>query len=392
MRRVQQPLFSAVVCLVFLLIPIAGYAQTEQPLDEITLGLTQRTRILAAHPKIEGTTANLLAETVFMTLLRTPTGASAPFLPYEVTLIQDSSVNAFSTAAGKVYLSGGILPLMRDDLGVWAAVLSHEIAHTLRQHHYRAYLRAFQLQYQIAYYRARAAQGDESANWALLGLAIVGPLANLKLSRNEEHDADRLGVMMMAEAGYHPDWAITLQRRMRKNVGDQSKLGAFFSDHPRWATREQRTMKAYADALDVFQSRWADLAQSPGGTPPPIATLGAPLAREDQINKSAVIVIPLEIRNAKDVPITVAVFFSKDNRPVAGALAEYQSKDGSLAAFEVLKPHTYSEPATVAIAVPTAALRTTHRKLKAVVVVAAGDEILETSKPFKVSFPKPAKH
>ena len=322
-------------------------------------------------------------------LLQTRVAASGPPLPYEVTLIQRRDINAYATPGGKVYVTSGLISLLGNDPGMWAGVLGHEIGHTLGRHHYRAYLRALQNQRLAAYYRALAAAGDESATWALLAHNIAGGLVNLKLSRDDEHEADRLGLMMMAEAGFHPDFATTFQRRMRNTVGDHSKLRAFFSDHPRWVTRQQRTMKVYKKARTFFESRWTDPSQSPGGTPPPVATLGKVAVRRDKVTKAVNIDIPLSIRNAKDAPIVVAVRFTRKKKPVMAALPEYQLSDGSLAAFHSLTPESWDVSTTVSVRVPTAALGTKHRKLKGTVAIVAGDELLDQSKPFKVSFPKP---
>jgi predicted Zn-dependent protease len=91
----------------------------------------------------------------------------------------------------------------------------------------------------------------------------------MKLDRNDELEADRLGLMMMAQAGIHPDYALTLMDRLKHVTGDRSKFAAFLtSDHPRWETREKKTKQVYQEALLTFQTRWKDSSQSPGGTPP----------------------------------------------------------------------------------------------------------------------------
>ena len=66
-------------------------------------------------------------------------------------------------------------------------------------------------------------------------------VAQYEVSRDEELQADRLGLLMMAEAGYHPDYVLKLMENFRRHTGDKSKAGTFLlSDHPRWETREKK--------------------------------------------------------------------------------------------------------------------------------------------------------
>jgi predicted Zn-dependent protease len=91
----------------------------------------------------------------------------------------------------------------------------------------------------------------------------------MKLSRNEELEADRLGLMMMAQAGIHPDYAEVLMRRLHAITGDENKIAAFLlSDHPGWETREKKVRKAREEALSIFNREFASAADSPGGIPP----------------------------------------------------------------------------------------------------------------------------
>ena len=372
-----------------LLIPVISAGQSGDILDEIALGLAQRNQLLSAYPKVEDPIVNQTAQVVSYLLLNTNVGAARPPLPYEVAVIKHGGINAFSTAGGKVYVTEGIVPILGNNLGLWAAVLAHEIGHAVGRHHYRAYLRALEERAQIAYYRRRVAQGDKSANWALLGYTIASGLGGLKLSREDEHEADYIGLRMMAEAGFHPDLAITLYRRMRKVVGDQSRLGAFFSDHPRLVTREQRTMKAYQDALRVFESLWPNPDQSPGGVPPALATFGQISVKQDAVSKAAIVSLPVNIRNSKDVPVKTVILFSKNKKPVRATTPEYQLGNGSLGAFQTLTPSSWNTSTVVSMQIPTVALGTKDRKLNAKAFVIVGDEVIAESKPFEASFPKP---
>jgi predicted Zn-dependent protease len=63
---------------------------------------------------------------------------SGPSQPYELSPLNSPSVNAFSTAAGKVYVDSGMLPYIEKNPGLWAAVLSHELGHCVGQYQYHA--------------------------------------------------------------------------------------------------------------------------------------------------------------------------------------------------------------------------------------------------------------
>ena len=62
--------------------------------------------------------------------------------------------------------------------------------------------------------------------------------------RRAPADAQGLGGLLMAQAGYHPDFVIAVQRRFRALLGDQTRFDEFFATHPRWAAREEHTMRA----------------------------------------------------------------------------------------------------------------------------------------------------
>lgn len=356
--------------------------------NEVSLGLTFRRSILAERTELTEGPEVRVSQSVFQTLINTSFVRQGDPFPYRLTLLEGSIINASSYAGGQILAEGGLVSLLKDSPGLWAAVLGHEIAHTRSHHQYNAYLRYVNLQEQIEYYRRRAAAGDQSANWALLGLGIGGGIINKKLSRNDELEADRLGMFIMAEAGYHPDFAISCYRRIAFKTGDQSKLSAFFADHPRWVTREQRALKAYSDALAIFDSRWADVDESPGGRPPVIATLNNIRSKKDQSNKVAVITASLNVRNAKGLSISCSAIFHVDGKPVPSVMNGLKTSEGHLIAGIKGKLTTLDETGTIEIRVPTEAIGTKHRKLKSYLVVFGPDgEVLYTSDEFSVSFP-----
>lgn len=356
--------------------------------DEIALGYGRMGTLLSNYPAIRGTKEDNLAQAVLAKLRATAVVRNAPTLPYDVTIIERNDVNAFTTFGGHHFVTSAMARLLGDDAGLWAAVEGHELGHSIGRHVYKTYLRDTDLQRQIAYLRRRVASGDQSANWSLIAVAVAGRLLNNKMERNDENEADRLALSMMVEAGYHPDFEIALIHKLKAKTGDQSKFAALFSDHPRWATREERALKIYDEALARFESRWPDTASSPGGLPPMIATVGKVSIKQDKIQKGVVMQAPYSIRNAKGIEIDAAVFFSFKGNAVPSLNPQFQATDGSFVAIKGFMPGSRIQSGSMEIAIPSAAIGISERKLKARFCLINADEPVECSKEVDASFPK----
>src|SRR5467141_2206588 len=193
------------------------------PIDfalDYQLGLSERGKIRGSSALLENTAYNEAGITVFTKLVQNPSVASLG-LPYRwnFTIVDDGSVNAHSLPDGEVSVGSGLAKLIGTNPGLWSAVLSHETAHTARRHAVRKYLYGVYVNEMIQYYQLRARAGDNSANWAVVGLRISAPIAAARLSRNLEHDADIQGMMLMAREGYHPDYVFGLHHLVRANTG-----------------------------------------------------------------------------------------------------------------------------------------------------------------------------
>jgi peptidase M48-like protein len=271
---------------------------------------------MGTSAEITGTRANVVGDEVFHNLISA--GPPQPY-PWKMTLVGNDVVNASSTAAEQLYVDGGMLPILGENRGLWAAVLSHEVAHTSGRHQVRIYMQTVYNQRMIEYYRARIAAGDKSsANWGLIAFQIAAPIALKKMARDQEHNADAQGMLLMARAGYHPDYVFALHHVLLARGGEQSKFSAFFSDHPRWETRDQRSEKAYGDALTEFDRAWPDANNSPGCRPPLVAFVGYPEAKENKSTATADVTVPMYCRNA-DHPVDAIILFQKDKHPVPSA-------------------------------------------------------------------------
>ncbi len=381
---------SSASFLVVALLTRMAFGQSSGPLDELTLGLQQRNQIISNFRALQNTKVNELGDKVFQALLATSVvKASGRNLPWELVLIVSDDINAFTTAGGKIFVTTGMIEkVLGSDYGLWAAVLGHEIGHGLSNHVYKAYVRHYEHELQRVNLQNLSNQGQTWASWALLAHMTAGKLTKLKVSRNDESEADYLGLMMMAESGVHPDYAIAMCRRMASAVGDLGKVMTFFSsDHPRWATREENAWRNWNAAKARFGNRWHDPSRSPAGVPPPIVGFGRIEWAKDDKNKAITISVPYIVRNLKNA--TVGVVFQDKGAFVQGVLPDFKFHNGTLGVMQPASESVGIESFPFSISIPSAALGTKERKLEAFLVIWADGKTIGYSEKFKVSFPKP---
>ncbi len=357
--------------------PIYGSGPTDLPVDfalDLQLGYGGRGNKLMGASE---TSPTPMEEDVFSNLVAA--GFREP-VPWRLTVVNDTVVNASSTAGGQVFLYGGLNQLVGNSRGLTAAVLSHEVAHTGLRHQVRTYLLEVRQQRLRSYYQARARAGDNSANWALIAFNIAAPLALTKTEREEEHQADSAGMLIMARAGYHPDFVFALHHLLLLHTGEQSKFAAFFSDHPRWETRDQRSAREYTDALAEFNRFWPNAASSPGGSPLAIAFVGDPASSEDKTSGQARVHVPLTCRNGD---LIVLLNLSKDGRSV-----ETIARDPS--AFQQDVSCDKESDQVLEFSVLATAVAPSERKLKGSILVFTPEkQFFAVSKSFHVYLPKP---
>lgn len=174
---------------------------------------------------------------------------------WEFNLIQNDSVpNAFALPGGKVAVYSGILPFTRDKNGM-AVVLSHEISHAVARHGNERMSQQLLLQMGgMALNEALSKKPEETKNIynTIYGVgAQVGIM--LPYSRDQELEADKLGLIFMAIAGYNPESAIPFWERMARSGG--SKPPEFLSTHPSDETRIRKIKAAIPQAMKYYKGR-----------------------------------------------------------------------------------------------------------------------------------------
>jgi predicted Zn-dependent protease len=166
---------------------------------------------------------------------------------WEVAVFADPSPNAFALPGGKIGVNAGLLRVARNQDQL-ATVLGHEVAHVLAQHANERVSTAFAAQSGLELVQAiSGGPGAEQGQLlALLGLgAQVGIL--LPWGREQEREADLLGLDLMADAGYDPRESIALWQSMGKEGGAEPP--EFLSTHPSHGTRMQDLARRMPHAL-----------------------------------------------------------------------------------------------------------------------------------------------
>ena len=156
---------------------------------------------------------------------------------WEYKLVDSKEVNAWCMPGGKIVVYSGILPITKDDAGL-ATVLGHEVSHALANHGQQR-MSAGLLQ-QLGAAGTAVALGGKSEQTQQIAMTAYGAVTQyggmLPFSRSHESEADKIGLTLMAIAGYNPDQAVIFWERMSSNSGGQAPP-EFMSTHPSDATR-----------------------------------------------------------------------------------------------------------------------------------------------------------
>lgn len=154
---------------------------------------------------------------------------------WEYNLVKDDLINAWAMPGGKIVFYTGILPITQTETGV-AVVMGHEVAHALADHGAQR-LSAGALQQGIQLAGNVAIQDEQTRNLFNQAYGIGSAVGiMLPFSRSHETEADRIGIQIMAIAGYDPYEASKLWQRMKAQSGGQAPP-EFLSTHPSNDTR-----------------------------------------------------------------------------------------------------------------------------------------------------------
>jgi predicted Zn-dependent protease len=172
---------------------------------------------------------------------------------WEFNLVENEQVNAWAMPGGKVVFYTGILPITKTEAGV-AVVMGHEVAHAVAEHGGERMSQGLIQQLGgMALSKALEQESETTQGLWMTAFGVGSQLAvMLPFSRLHESEADHLGLIFMAMAGYNPNEAVSFWQRMADAKGGQAPP-EWLSTHPSDETRINDLKKAMPEAMKYYR-------------------------------------------------------------------------------------------------------------------------------------------
>lgn len=199
---------------------------------------------------------------------RIATTSHLPDLPYEVTLFETNVVNAAAFPGGKLVVFQGLFDseegLVHDEDEL-AAVIGHEIAHVTCRHSTESMTRdmPFNILLTAGMIWAEAKEEEDAQTAIAAAFVLYQGLLMPKYSRDNEFEADRVGLMYMARAGYDPRAAPRIWSRAAEQGGSEWGILNLLSSHPAHNARSRALEAAMPEALAEYERAKAATASAP---------------------------------------------------------------------------------------------------------------------------------
>ncbi len=177
-----------------------------------------------------------------------------PNLRWRYTVFDDDrQVNAFAFPGGKIGVYTGMIPVAKTDAGL-ATVMAHEVAHATARHGGERMTLGILLEMGSAALASAMKKKDKKTTGRVLAAYGVGTalVVALPFSRKQEGEADRIGLIYMAKAGYDPREAVAFWERM--GAAGRGAPPEFLSTHPGYRTRIKNLRKWMPEAMEYYEN------------------------------------------------------------------------------------------------------------------------------------------
>ena len=243
-------------------VPLTGRKQSLMVSDEQVLGLsnqeytqfmkTAKKSTNAANTAMVERVGKRLANAVETYLRNNGYASEISQYQWEFNLVQNKEANAFCLPGGKIVVYEGLLPYTKTEAAL-AIVLGHEIAHAVAKHSAEQLSKQYKQSLGTQVASSILGAAGVSSSTIQLGQMVAQygfKFKNLKYSRSNESEADHMGLIFAAMAGYDPREAIPFWQRMSSGSNNQDDL---LSDHPSDAKRIAALQQEMPEALKYYK-------------------------------------------------------------------------------------------------------------------------------------------
>ncbi|HEU5282797.1 MAG TPA: M48 family metalloprotease [Burkholderiales bacterium] len=226
---------------------VGGLREIKEP-EEIEMGKGVAETLLGASPLLDDVQLQRYVNAVGGWVAQQ---SERPDLPWHFAVNSSEVVNAAATPGGNIIITAGMLRVLRNEAEL-AGVLGHEVAHAVRKHHLAA-IRKSAFAGLLAQGVQAASQGNRNEQ---LVNALIGPTKELYargLDKSDEFEADRMGVVLAARAGYDP-WGLPNAVQTLSSIKpDDNAVALLFKTHPAPSARLERLAAAMGESFDAMQ-------------------------------------------------------------------------------------------------------------------------------------------
>jgi beta-barrel assembly-enhancing protease len=223
---------------------LKGLREVSEP-EEIEIGSGMTETLLGARPLEKDDELQYYVNIVGLWVARQ---SERPDLPWHFAVNDSDHINAFAAPGGNIIITRGMMRLLRNESEL-AGVIGHEVVHVVKKHHLNA-VRKNAFMGLLSQGVAAATQGGRNQQ---LVNALIGPTKELYargLDKSDEFEADRMGVVIAARAGYDP-WGLPgVLQTLAGIKPDDSHLALLFKTHPPTAQRLDKLAIAMGTSFD----------------------------------------------------------------------------------------------------------------------------------------------